>query len=339
MLGSFTEDLRARQVSAGHLYAVYGLTIASDVRLASIAEIVDRGRKPAIELSFAAADHFQAVRPTAAPDPRDWVQHVVLPDGSVFMSVENVFEAVISPDGGKVVCRRLGDDDVVGDGGVDQSSFEANLLNFVLSACLTLQGEEPLHATVVELADGRAIGLLGLSGAGKSTLAAYLISQGAELVTDDMLRLKFAADGVLAYPGPYRLKLFEEAGRRFLPAATAHGQFNPLRGKVMVEPRPKAVPRRQATRLAALFHLGDPDERPPADGAVSASRLAGVHLAKALLSSAMDNRYCQTPRLARQIEFARRLAATLPVYALRYPRSFDAMAEIAGEIRRALDGP
>ena len=86
---------------------------------------------------------------------------------------DEVFEATVSACGNEVVCRRLGE--------LDMRTLEANLLNFVISTSLTLSGEEPLHATVVEL-DGHAVGLLGHSGTGKSTLAAFLISRGADPV-------------------------------------------------------------------------------------------------------------------------------------------------------------
>jgi hypothetical protein len=332
MLGSLTVDSPTLNESDLHFHAVYGLTIASDMVLSSVARGTGRKHDPDIRISFGSPDLFDKARLRAAPDPHDWVQHVVLPDGRVFMRAEKVFETLISVGGRKVVCRKLGD--------VDQRSFEANLLNFVLAACLTLQGEEPLHATVVELADRRSIGLLGMSGAGKSTLAAYLIGEGADLITDDMLRMRFSDGAVLAYPGPYRLKLFEKDGRRFLPAATAKGQFNPLRGKVMVEPLPMTRPRNTPVRLSALFHLGDPgDDLVPGGAAPTATRLAGLQLAKILISSAMDNRYAETHRLKRQIEFAKRVAGALPVYALRYPRRFDVMKNVAAEIGRVLLSP
>jgi len=320
--------MRTQAVPAYHLHAVYGLIVASDMRLISAPEIADRTGDPSIRISVESPEYFDAFRPASIAHRDDWVQHAVLADGGVFMKAEDVFETVISADGRDVFCRKLGN--------VDQRSFEANLLNFVLSASLTLQGEEPLHATVVEVAPGRAVGLLGLSGAGKSTLAACLISRGADLVTDDMLRMEFADDGVFAYPGPYRLKLFEEPGKRYLPEAVAHGYFNPVRGKIMVQPRRTIPPQRPPVRLSALFHLADPAEYSSAGATVSSSRLTGVELAKVLISSAMDNRYAEARRLTRQIEFATRLAGALPIYELRYPRSFDVMEDVAAEIHRAM---
>lgn len=307
-------------------YLIYGLVVESELRLSSVDEATDAHGAPAIEVTFAPAEYFAAIAPTSAPDPRDWVHHVVLADGRVYMRGGDVFEAVISTDGRDVLCRRLGD--------IDPRSFEANLMNFVISASLTLRGEEPLHSTVVEI-DGCAVGLLGLSGAGKSTLAAFLITRGADLVTDDMLRVAFNDTSVNAYCGPYRLKLLDEPGRRYLPDAVVHGDFNPLSGKFMVQPREAVRAHRAPLPLAALFHIGHPDDL-PAPTAVSARPLDGVELAKVIISSTMDTRYDVTDRLTRQMRFAARLAKALPIYALSYPRSFDVMDAVATEIRRKI---
>lgn len=246
----------------------------------------------------------------------------MLADGSVYMKLDGIFETIVSADGSDIACARLGD--------VDQRTFEANLLNFVLSAALTLRGEEPLHATVLER-DGRAFALLGPSGAGKSTLAAFLIARGARLVTDDMLRLTFSNGRAMAHHGPHRLKLFDEQARLLLPEAVAAGHFNRLSGKLMVTPHEETADRVQPRPLTAMFWLGDP----PAADAVRSARLRGTSLARALLSSAMNIRYHAPDRLARQMRFAGQVAGAVPVYALAYPRRHELLAGVDDEIRRA----
>ena len=315
-------------MNARHRYLVYGLVIESEMPLTSVHEVAGDEGDAGITLLAGPPEYFQAIEPGGPRDPDDWIEHVVLGDGSVYMKSSEVFEATISADGRTAICRMLGD--------VEQRAFEANLLNFIVSASLTLQGEETLHATVLEMMDGRAVGLLGQSGAGKSTLAAYLISHGADLITDDMLRVGFAEDAMLAYPGPYRLKLLDEPGTRFLPDAVADGHFNALSGKIMVRPRKEVRRHRPPSRLAALFHIGSPDD--DTITAISSARLNGLELARTLMSSAMDTRYARSSRMERQIRFAARVADLLPVYALRYPRTVEALDGVAREIRRTI-GP
>jgi hypothetical protein len=309
-------------VTVRYRYILYGIVVESDFRLTSVEEAGRGDGAPAIEIAFGPVATFREKTPGLSPAFDDWIKHAVLADGSVYIAVDGIFETIVSADGKRVVCARLG--------APDDRSFEANLMNFVVSTALTLWGEEPLHATVVDMA-GRTVGLLGSSGAGKSTLAACLIAQGADLLTDDMLRITFAGQSMLAHAGPYRLKLFDEPARQFLPKAASRGHFNGFSGKVMVEPRGSGRSLRSPRPLSALFWL---DEPPSACGDVSTRRMSGVALAKALLSSAMNIRYSAPERLSRQVRFAERVGRSLPVYALSYPRQFEVMDRVVEEIRK-----
>ena len=301
-------------------YTVYGVTLLSRLRLnLPLAAGPSHQR---IILDTAGPEAFRSAAASVVPDPDGWYAHAVLGDGSLYMRWEDWFEFLVSSDGALVRCRNLS--------AVALDSFEAYLTNFAVSAALLQHGEEPLHATVVEI-DGRAIGLIGQSGAGQSTLAAYLIGQGASLVTDDMLRLTFEGGCALAHTGPQRLKLFEEPASRFLRNAIGRGRFNPHSGKFLFEPG-NSKAGRPALRLAALFHLDWPSENDPADG-VRTTQLTGGELFTAITASTMNSRIHLAPRLERQFRFAERLARTVPVHRLSYPRRYEVIGRVAALIR------
>lgn len=308
-----------------HRYLVYGLALESDVPLLSVDEAPAEDVETAIRLTQTPTDTFRRRTEGVAADPQAWSHHALLEGGAVYMKIRGVFEAIVAPDGRQVDCLRPEE--------ADQGSFEANLLNFVMSTALTQQGEEPLHATVLDLA-GRAIALLGPSGAGKSTLAAFLVGRGARLVTDDMLRLSFFAGQGHAHYGPNRLKLLDEPAKRLLPEAIATGYFNTVSGKLMVRPDDRTGSRREPLPLAALIWLGN---RPPEQGSgatgVSVSRLGGLELIRVLTSSAMNIRDYAPQRLARQLRFVEQVARTVPVFALVYPRDYARLADVADRIR------
>ncbi len=306
-------------------HLIYGLALESDFPLVSVGEVPDEAVETAIRLTLAPPEHFHRRTAGRTTDPDDWIQHAALDDGSVHMKIRGIFEAIVAADGRSVVCMRPDE--------ADQGSFEANLLNFVLSTVLTQQGEEPLHATVLALEEG-VVALLGPSGAGKSTLAAFLIGQGARLITDDMLRLTYVDGRGYAHYGPNRLKLLDEPAQRLLPGSIATGYFNSLSGKLMVQPEDAVGSRRAPLPLMALFWLGDePPADPSAVGEVRATRLRGMELMRVLTSSAMNIRDFSPPRLARQLRFAERVARTLPVHALVYPRNYELLGRVADEIR------
>jgi hypothetical protein len=318
-------DHERRRLSRVFRYTVYGICIESQFPLTSVREAATDAFDRPIRLETRHAADLPGSAQALPVCADDWLRHAVLADGSVWIRNDEIFEMVVSPDGRHVTCAKLGE--------ADDTSFEAALVNFAISISLTLQGEEPLHATVVELS-GQAIGLLGASGAGKSTLAAALIAEGADLVTDDMLRLTFAGNEALAHRGPYRLKLYGEPARRLLPAAAEHGYFAKSHGKILVQPRP-AVPAAASLRpLRALFSLGSAADQPSAK--VAARRLTGMELGKTLIASAMDIRNYAPQRLTRQLQFAEHVARAVPVYALTYPRDYAMLGRVAEDIRRTV---
>lgn len=307
-------------------YHVYGIVLSVDEPLQSLRRI-DGTPDPAVTLSFVEPGCFRdLVPPERIVRPEgDWIVHAFLPDGRLYLDAPHIVEAVLSSDGRSITCAR-------GDA-ADARAVEANLLNIVLASALTLAGEEPLHGTAVDLG-GRAIGLLGHSGAGKSSLAAFLVGNGARLLTDDVLRIEFVDRRAVAYPGPHRLKLFEEPARRFLPNSLADGRFNSLSGKLMIPP-PGPASTGEGIPLAALYFLGDLPDLPEPTQA-SAIALSGEQIVRVVLSSAMDNRNTSPVRLARQLRFAGQLASLVPIRGLRYPRRFALMDAVAQEIHRTL---
>lgn len=307
-----------------HFYSVYGLVIASEEPIQSLAP-APQDVAPSISVSFE-PDGTSLRAPKLTLPPHHWIAHAVLPDGGLYLSAPDIFDVEVSADGRHARCCLAP--------GVDRRTVEANLLNIVIGTALTLQGEEPLHATAIDLG-GVAVALLGSSGAGKSSLAAHLLSRGGDLVTDDMLRLKFDDQQVLALPGPYRLKLLDEPARIYFPTASADGLFNALSGKMMI--RPGAVDRREShgVPLAALYFLGDLPGQAPVEE-VEAIALYGLDRVRVLLASAMDDRNTSPSRLARQMAFVSELSSKLPLFHLRYPRRFEVMDRVAAEIARTL---
>jgi len=300
-------------------FAVYGLRVESAFPLGTLPS--PQGDAPAdVRLLCAPPGTFAGF--DAGASETTWYRREPLADGGVYLCIPDVLQAIIDGDGRTALCAPAPKG--------DPRAFEANVLNFVLTAALTLQGEEPLHATVVRI-DDRAIGLLGDSGAGKSTLAAFLLAEGAGLVTDDMLRIRYGDKGeVVAYPGPPRLKLFDEQARLLLPAAARDAAFNPMSGKLLVE---AAAPQAGCVRLAALFWL---DEAGPAASAPVAVRpLQGIEAIKVLLASTLHRDHRPPERVERQLRAIERLAKSVPLFALGYARRHDLLPAVADAVRRS----
>jgi hypothetical protein len=300
-------------------HAVYGLTIESEFPLGTLPPAADDARAD-VRLRRVPPGLFTGFAASACAG--SWYRHEPLADGGVYLAIPGILRAMIDADGRIARCAPAP--------GGDPRAFEANLLTFVLPAALTLQGEEPLHATVVRL-DDRAIGFLGDSGAGKSTLAAFLLANGADLVTDDMLRLGYGAGEAMAHRGPPRLKLFEADARRLLPAAARDAAFSPMSGKLLVEAAPARAGR---VPLSALFWLDEaaPETAEP----VTVRRVQGGETIRILLASTLHRDHRPPERLARQLGALDHMARAVPLFAMGYARRHELLPAVAEAVRRCL---
>jgi len=78
------------------------------------------------------------------------------------------------------------------------------LLDQVLPRVRSHLGALVLHASAVVLPDGSGLMFMGDSGAGKSTMAAYFVTQGARLISDDCVLVSFHSEVMSVigcYPG------------------------------------------------------------------------------------------------------------------------------------------
>src|SRR5262245_12712832 len=206
-------------------YRVYGMSLASDVPLAL--SIDPSPARADIDIQSVSAQYCRHALAGASFEPAlpAWYRYARLTDDSSYLRWQGLGEFLVSPDGRSLKCRRFAR--------ASSESFQVYLVQRALSFALVRQGLEPLHATTV-VVDDRAIGFLGDTGAGKSSLAASCLAAGSSLLTDDLLLLRRTPRGVIASPGPPRLKLFRHTARRLLGDEVRGVPMNPDTKKIVM---------------------------------------------------------------------------------------------------------
>ena len=319
-------------------FQLYGLSIASEFDFLLPEDSDDA--PPAVTITRAPAEFFNAflANASSASDHKSF-RYEPLPDGSSYLSWNDLFEFFITSDGRSIVCGLRGDAlseaynaraNVCGLRG--DALFEASIndllsyaFSFVLSFALLRTGDEALHATVIE-SGGQAIGFLGNSGAGKSTLASYFLRKGSRLVTDDLLRVTFRDQSVIAHPGPQRIKLLPESAAEHVQGTACTVSMNPFSAKQLIVPAgdqrmDRGVP------LRALYLL-DCLEKIDESNSVGAERLRSGEATLTVIASTF-NAIVKTPeRLGRQLRFAGQILSKVPIIRLSYPRRFDALSSV-----------
>lgn len=115
-----------------------------------------------------------------------------------------------------------------------ESPALTRIVTYALSAALRQRRRFELHsAAVVDPDSGRGVLIAGPSGSGKSTMAVHLASAGWPFLTDDVLLLGEAPDGVAAWPLRRRFAITAEtfAASRFLQARTSLDDLEVQEGK------------------------------------------------------------------------------------------------------------
>jgi hypothetical protein len=283
------------------VYGVYGIRLISDIPL----DLPACSGTPLADIAIRCAESF-AIDGLDLERRSDWYWLGRLPDGSTYARWLDVGEFLVSPDGRSVSWRKAPE--------APAASFEVYLLGQALSFALVRLGFEPLHGTAVVI-DGQAVAFLGDTGFGKSTLAAHFLASGAALLTDDLLLLETKPSGVVAHPGPARIKLIGDSPQGV--------PMNPLTRKQVL---PVENRNSQAVPLRAVYVLSAPDEDLHGDVRIdSLSRRDGFVF---LTANTFNYLLVGPERLERQVRQASAWIESVPVKRLTYPRSLQRLPEV-----------
>ena len=317
--GSFWTSIKPLTASF-HEYLVYGASLRSEIMLAlpeSCHGSVD------IELATAESAFFFAAT-AGMPLERNRLcpfDYAHLPDGSSYVRWEGLGEFLVSPDGRRIACRRFD--------GAETESFQVYLLGQALSFALVKKGLEPLHATCV-VVDGEVVVLLGDSGFGKSSLAACFLHGGHRLLTDDLLIVRESPAGLLAYPGPPRIKLLPAMARRFLGPEATGIPMNPRTRKLVIPLDDDKVCSTPAP-IRAVYALVAPHAI--AEGAgIRIAPLSSREAFVTLLNNTFNYVLVSADRLRRQFCETTALVHNLEVRSLAYPRKVAALPSVRDAI-------
>jgi hypothetical protein len=323
--GGAETNLHARSPEFVHTYGVYGVTLRSHIPLvlpdypgAGLAEI---------ELQLRKHNYFADA---ISGVPLQWsrystYQYAHLRSGVSYVRWDDVGEFLVSSDGRLITCCPARDS--------HHESFQVYLLGQALSFALVKCGFEPLHATCI-VVEGQAVAFLGDSGFGKSSLAAYFLSAGDQLLTDDLLLLQERPDGFLAYPGPPRIKLLPDMARKYLGGVTGGVPMNSGTSKLVLPLDRKKVCE-SPKMLSAIYGLSPPEDILDTQ-AVEFQPLASRQAFLELSCNTFNYVILDGSRASRQIKETAHLVNAVPVKRLLHPRSLEALPSVRQAIIRDL---
>ena len=186
--------------SGSRTYEVYGLRIASEIKLRDLAEgsgpadvTIEFGQLPPAVVN----PHFDSDEVFLSPRRETRVSGAAL-----FYDWAGIGRVLIL-EGRRVIIERA-----VGSIIDDLDPF---ITGPVLAVLLHQRGSLVLHGSSILATNGSAAGFLGAKGAGKSTLAACMQVRGYKLLSDDILTIDQHGDSVSTKAGYHRIKLFPDS--------------------------------------------------------------------------------------------------------------------------------
>jgi len=205
---------------------------------------------------------------------------------------------------------------------VDESVLGLVLTGQIAVVLLNELGHVTLHASAVALPQG-AVAFLGSHGQGKSTIAASFLQRGADLVTDDVLPLQPADDGVLALPGPPMMKLWPQTVDGLLEIDCALPPVAAGDEKRLLSLDGHYPFRSEPAPLRGIFVLDryDPAARGRTD--VTLRRLSARDGLTAMLGHTACAALLPPAQLARLLPRYAQVAARVPIQVLAYPSGFE----------------
>jgi hypothetical protein len=220
----------------------------------------------------------------------------------------------------------------------DESVLGLLLAGQIAVVLLNELGHPTLHASAVALPEG-AIAFLGTHGQGKSTIAASFLQRGAELLTDDVLPLQPADEGVLALPGLPMMKLWRQTLGGLL---SIDGELPPVTAgdeKRLLALDGRYPFRSEPAPLRALFVLDryDPLERGRDD--VALRRLSARDGLTAMLGHTACAGLLPAAEVARLLPRYAQVANRVPIGVLSYPSGFEHRQAIHAAVATALARP
>jgi hypothetical protein len=221
--------------------------------------------------------------------------------------------------------------------GADEADLGLLLLGPVSSFMLHQVGFPNLHASAVVTPWG-ACAFLGPSTLGKSTLAARLLRAGARLLTDDILPLHWAENGVYGLPGAPMMKLWPATARHALGIADDLPRLTGSTDKRLLDlhQHERAFEDR-ATYLRAIYVPDRYDPKRQGRTDVAIETLGPRDAVLTLLSQTFRGHYLHPHELGSLLDRYAGLARQVRVARLRLPHGLEYLDDVTERVLADLE--
>ena len=210
--------------------------------------------------------------------------------------------------------------------GIADCTVEEIYRNLIVPLALGHQQKLVFHASAIEIDDFSVI-FVAASGYGKSTLATSFLSHGYRFLAEDGVLLKQQQSGYVVAPGYPSLRLWKDSWDALDVSDNALDSSLTSTGKVQLRAISEDLHCRSSRNLRHVYILGD-----GITDHVSIDPMSDLDAVANLLRHRFLLDVAHKTVLTRNIRDVSRLARHTTFYQLDYPRSFDVLDEVVGQV-------
>ncbi len=214
---------------------------------------------------------------------------------------------------------------------IPEETIRHLILDQLIPRILGQRGHLVLHASAVQLRDGKAVVFLGGTGWGKSTLASSYYENGAELITDDCLLIKIVDNKIFCVPNYYGLRLYPDSAEAIFKENMRYKPVAHYSSKERLVLHHRESETAEPIPVSAILLLSDPGTG--CVDTVSIKKIQGTKEIMAIVEQTFLMDIEDKAIISKQFTNASEVNEASPVlYGLSYPRKYEMLAEVRNTV-------
>ena len=308
------------------MYHIFDISLESDLHLPELSE--GPARETIINIKSGADITSEQYEPEYFHEWQDADGEIsmlsVEIDGRYLLRFPEIVDFLISSSGDTVLYYPISN--------IPEETIRHLILDQVIPRILGQQGHLVLHASAVQLQDGKAVVFLGDTGWGKSTLASSYYENGGQLVTDDCLLIKIVDNKVFCVPNYYGLRLYPDSAEAIFKT---HKQYKPVAHYTSkerlilhsIESKTKGL-----IPISSIFLLSDPSEE--CLDSVNVQKVEGAEKIMAIVKQSFLMNIKDKTVVSKQFRNASEVTELSPaIFRLSYTRDYELLTEVRDAVQ------
>lgn len=314
------------------MYAIFDIALDCDIPLPEL---------PEVETADIVIKVETGLDSNGIPERLTWIHHWETLDGEVCISFAKTADTYILrfPELVDFVISQACDSICFyASSDIPPETIRHLLLDQVVPRLLGQLGKLILHASAVELPNGKSVVFVGGSGWGKSTIASSFHSNGAKLITDDCLLVEEKYGDITVVANYYGIRLFKDSsqavfGQEQQFSRAAHYSDKKRLSIKNKDPDDSYCP----IKVEAIFILTDPHTLKKRCS-IEVNLTTGIKGLMTLIEQMFVLDVSDKGKIIKHFQKTVRIVSTkVPVYELKYPREYASLPLVREAVIRKFE--